>query len=149
VPVDLAAVVTEAIGAVAGAAAERRIAVETVRLDPLVVPGDRGRLRQVADALLSNAVKFSAADSTVTVRLAGETGAAVLSIADTGIGIPPAEQARLFRRLYRAGNARHSGIGGAGLGLALCRVVVERHGGTITLASGESSGTIATVRLPK
>jgi PAS domain S-box-containing protein len=146
--VDLAAVVTEAIGAVAGTAAERRIAVDPARLGPVTVPGDRDRLRQVVDALLSNAVKFSAADSTVKVRLAAESGAAVLSITDTGIGIPAAEQARLFRRLYRAGNARHSGIAGAGLGLALCRVVVERHRGTITLASGESTGTVATVRLP-
>jgi len=69
-------------------------------------------------------------------------------VTDNGPGVAPAEQPRLFRRLYRAGNARHTGIPGAGLGLALCRVVVERHHGSITLASHESTGTTVTVRLP-
>ncbi|GAA0498881.1 hypothetical protein Ade02nite_83740 [Paractinoplanes deccanensis] len=149
VAVDLTEVVTEAIAAIAPSAGERRIVVESVLTPELTVPGDRERLRQVVDALLGNAVKFSGTDSTVTVSLTDEHGeAAVLTIADQGVGVAPSEQARLFRRLYRGGNARHTGIPGAGLGLALCRVVVERHHGSITLASQEAAGTRVTVRLP-
>jgi signal transduction histidine kinase len=147
-PVDLSEVVSEAVLA-AAAAAERGIVVDPARIDAVVVRGDRGRLRQVVDNLLSNAVKFSPPAGTVTVTLTGEGGVASLIVADNGVGVPPAEQARLFRRLYRAGNVRHTGLPGAGLGLALCRVVVERHHGTITLASHESTGTTVTVRLPK
>ncbi|GIE92553.1 hybrid sensor histidine kinase/response regulator [Paractinoplanes rishiriensis] len=145
-PVDLAALVTEAI---AGATGERWIAVEADRVDKVTVPGDERRLRQVLDGLLSNAVKFSPPESTVTVNLVDEGEVVALTIADRGVGIPAEEQARLFRRLYRGGNVRHTGIPGAGLGLALCRVVVERHHGTITMSSHESTGTKVTVRLPK
>ncbi|WP_179855713.1 hybrid sensor histidine kinase/response regulator [Paractinoplanes atraurantiacus] len=149
VPVDLSAVITEAVEAIAPSAAERRITIEAALPGELIVPGDRERLRQVADALLGNAVKFSGSDSTVTVALTDEHGdAVVLTVADQGVGVAPSEQARLFRRLYRGGNARHTGIPGAGLGLALCRVVVERHHGSITLASQEAAGTKVTVRLP-
>ena len=145
-PVDLTALVGAAIKE---AAQERGIAVDTSRLDQVTVPGDHDRLRQVVDALLSNAIKFSPSDSAVTVALAGAGEMAVLTVADLGVGVPAAEQAKLFRRLYRGGNARHTGIPGSGLGLALCRVVVERHRGTIALTSHESTGTTVTVRLPQ
>jgi PAS domain S-box-containing protein len=145
-PVDLAAVVDDAVGATSS---DRGVAVEVARRDEVTVPGDRDRLRQVVDALLSNAVKFSPSDETVTVSLADQGDRAELTVADTGVGIPAAEQAKLFRRLYRGGNARHTGVSGSGLGLALCRVVVERHGGSILLTSHESTGTKVVVRLPK
>ncbi|MBB4698438.1 ATP-binding protein [Paractinoplanes abujensis] len=149
-PVDLTDVVAAAVDAVAPAAAGRGITVEANLPDELTVPGDAERLRQMTDALIENAVKFSRADSKVTVALTDEVGeVAVLTVADNGTGVAPAEQPRLFRRLYRAGNARHTGIPGTGLGLALCRVVVERHHGSITLASHESTGTTVTVRLPR
>ncbi|MEU8812951.1 ATP-binding protein [Actinoplanes sp. NPDC048796] len=150
VPVDLVEVVAAAIVAISSAAGERRITIETTMPAELTVPGDRDRLRQVVDALLGNAVKFSGTDSTVAITLTDEHGeAAVMTVADQGVGVAPSEQARLFRRLYRGGNARHTGIPGAGLGLALCRVVVERHHGSITLASQEAAGTKVTVRLPR
>ncbi|MGK5677665.1 ATP-binding protein [Actinoplanes sp. URMC 104] len=149
-PVDLTGVVTAAVDAVTRRAAGRGITVHATLPGELVVPGDAERLRQVADALLENAVKFSRADSTVTVSLADDQGeAAVLTVADNGPGVASAEQPRLFRRLYRGGNARHTGIPGAGLGLALCRVVVERHHGTITLESNQLTGTTVIVRLPR
>jgi len=145
-PVDLTALVGAAVGA---APAERGVTVETTRLDELTVPGDRDRLRQVVDALLSNAIKFSPSDAAVTVSLTDTGETAVLTIADIGVGIPASEQAKLFNRLYRGGNARHTGIPGSGLGLALCRVVVERHHGSIALSSHEATGTTVTVRLPQ
>jgi signal transduction histidine kinase len=106
-------------------------------------------LRQVADALLSNAIKFSPPEAAVTVSLTDTGETAVLTITDIGVGISAAEQAKLFNRLYRGGNARHTGIPGSGLGLALCRVVVERHRGSIALSSHEATGTTVTVRLPQ
>ena len=130
------------------APAERGIVVAAARLDEVTVPGDHDRLRQVVDALLSNAIKFSPSGASVTVALTDAAETAVLTIADHGVGIPAAEQAKLFRRLYRGGNARHTGIPGSGLGLALCRVVVERHGGSIAISSHEATGTTVTVRLP-
>jgi len=149
-PVDLAEIVHAAIEAQVPTAANRRITVEADLPPDLVVPGDAARLRQVVDALLGNAVKFSRPDSRITVSLSDEHGeAAVLTVADQGMGVAPSEQARLFRRLYRGGNARHTSIPGAGLGLALCRVVVERLHGSITLASQEQAGTKVTVRLPR
>lgn len=149
-PVDLTELVREAVDGAKAEAAERGVVVHAEIPGDVAVPGDRRRLRQVADALLSNAIKFSRADSTVTVTLSDEhRESALLTVADSGTGVAPAEQPRLFRRLYRAGNARHTGIPGAGLGLALCRVVVERHHGSITLASHESTGTTVTVRLPR
>jgi signal transduction histidine kinase/CheY-like chemotaxis protein len=148
-PVPLADVVDDAVRA---ARPGRGIKIDVTRLDEVSVPGDRERLGQVVMALLSNAIKFSPPDASVTVSLVGEGTSegslAVLTVSDTGVGIPAAEQAKLFRRLYRGGNARHTGIPGSGLGLALCRVVVERHHGTISLASLESTGTTVTVRLP-
>jgi len=145
-PVDL----TELVGRAMREAPEQRgIVVEGTRLDEVSVPGDRDRLRQVVDALLGNAIKFSPSDAAVTVSLADLGETAVLTIADTGVGIPAAEQAKLFHRLYRGGNARHTGIPGSGLGLALCRVVIERHHGSIALSSHEATGTTVTVRLPQ
>jgi signal transduction histidine kinase/PAS domain-containing protein len=148
-PVNLSDVVRDVVGAISGTAFDRGITIAMDRVDAVVVPGDRDRLRQVVDALLGNAVKFSQSDSMVDLKLVDQGHQAVLTVSDTGVGIPAAEQARLFRRLYRGGNARHTGIPGSGLGLALCRVVVERHRGTIALSSHESRGTTVTVRLPK
>ncbi|GAA0561219.1 hypothetical protein GCM10010172_50520 [Paractinoplanes ferrugineus] len=147
-PVDLTEVVTDSAGAIAGTAFDRGISIAIERLDRVRVPGDRDRLRQVVDALVGNAVKFSRSDSVVDVKLVDQGHQAVLTVSDSGVGIPVAEQARLFQRLYRGGNARHTGIPGSGLGLALCRAVVERHRGTIALSSHESRGTSVTVRLP-
>jgi signal transduction histidine kinase/CheY-like chemotaxis protein len=144
--VNLTEVVAEGI---AEAAVDRGVVINTDRLDEVTVPGDRARLRQVVEALVGNAVKFSPSDAAVGVTLVDQGDLVVLTVRDTGVGIPASEQAKLFRRLYRAGNARHTGIPGSGLGLALCRVVVERHRGTIALASHESTGTTVTVRLPK
>lgn len=146
--VDLVAVVTAAVRSAEAGARERRIAVDVEAPDSLRITGDARRLEQVVECLLDNAVKFSPDESTVVVRVAADAGAAVVAVTDTGSGVPAEDQPHLFRRLYRAGNARHNGVPGAGLGLALSRAVVERHHGTIVLTSGRPAGTTVTVRLP-
>ncbi|MEV4639888.1 ATP-binding protein [Actinoplanes sp. NPDC049548] len=140
---------TEVTGAAVAAAGERRITFETRLMPGLTMTGDSDRLRQVVDNLVDNAVKFSPDGSTVTVDLTGDDETIVLTVTDNGIGLPGDDRPALFRRLYRGDNARHSGIPGNGLGLALCRAVVERHHGTITLSRHEPAGTTVTVRLPR
>jgi signal transduction histidine kinase len=149
VDVDLAEITTAGVEAITPLAREHRITVDVHVPAGLTVPGDPGRLRQVVDSLLSNAVKFSPDDSTVTVTLAADGDLAVLTITDRGTGIPVAEQATMFRSLYRGRNAHQAGIPGAGLGLTLSRVLVERHHGTITLAPNQPTGTTVTVRFPR
>jgi len=146
--VNLADVVAAAVAHAAGYAAERDITVEVRVPETLMVTGDAERLTQMLQGLLDNALKYSHEKSTVTVVATAVDGTAQLTVADTGIGLPADDQAQLFRRLYRGGNARHSGIPGSGLGLAMSRAIVERQSGTITLAPNEPAGTTVTVRLP-
>jgi signal transduction histidine kinase len=147
--VDLVAVVAAAAGAAAEKAGRRGITIDTALPVSLVVPGDEDRLRQVVDNLLDNAIKFSPAESAVAVGLTADGAAAVLTVSDRGVGVPASGVPHVFRRLFRADNVRHSGVPGAGLGLALSRVVVERHHGAITLGSEPGAGTTVTVRLPR
>ncbi len=146
--VDLSAVLQSAAATVIADSGEPSSRIRTDLPDRLEIGGDQARLRQVAENLIGNAVKYSPAGSPVTVTLTAEDDAALLTVADDGMGIPEGERNRLFARLYRATNARHSGIPGAGLGLALSRAIVELHRGTITLTAGTTGGTTATVRLP-
>ena len=98
--------------------------------------------------LLTNAVKFTGAEGTVSVHAERRGGELVLTVADTGMGIPADEQQALFTRFFRATNAIHRAVPGTGLGLAIVRTIVEQHGGSIDIVSTEDVGTTATVRLP-
>jgi signal transduction histidine kinase/FixJ family two-component response regulator len=143
-PVDLAGVVRAAVDAGIPSA----VTVEARLPQRLTVTGDAGRLRQVVDHLLRNAVGYSPDGATVTVGLVAADGCAELTVSDAGMGVPAGDRERVFRRFHRAGNARHGGPTGVGLGLALCRVVVERHHGTVTLRPRRPQGTTVTIRLP-
>jgi PAS domain S-box-containing protein len=117
----------------------------------LVGRWDRGRLERVLGNLLSNAVKYSPDGGTVEVCVRpvdGPDGAwAELAVTDRGVGIPAADLPFIFERFRRGANVTGR-VGGAGLGLAGARRIVEHHGGTITAASEEGAGTTVTVRLP-
>jgi signal transduction histidine kinase len=110
--------------------------------------GDRARLGQVLDNLISNALKFTPASGAVTVRLDRESDHAVIEVADTGPGIPADEQSRLFERFYRTSGAHRDAVPGTGLGLAICRTIVEAHRGTIGVMSAPGAGTTFRVELP-
>ncbi len=125
----------------------------TVRLETgpsLTVRADPARLRQVLDNLLSNAVKYTPAGGTVTVSASrGDTGGtAVVSVSDTGIGIPAEQYQQLFTRFFRASTALAHGIKGTGLGLAVTKAIVDAHHGTLTATPAEPTGTTFTFTLP-
>ncbi|WNG15165.1 PAS domain-containing protein [Cystobacter fuscus] len=114
----------------------------------LVVRGDKGRLAQVLANLLENARKYSPLKGPIRVTLAQRGAEALVSVADSGIGIPVDQQAHLFERFFRARNAPISGFGGLGLGLYICRHVVERHGGRIWVESEPGHGSTFRFTLP-
>jgi signal transduction histidine kinase len=146
--VDLPELVQKCVEALRPAAVEKGVELEVLTEGAPTVRGDRHRLTQVLDNLVSNAVKFTDGGGTVTVSTASNGGSATLVVADTGIGIPSDEQGKVFSRFFRASSATQRTIPGTGLGLAICRALVEQHGGTISLESAEGEGTRVTVTLP-
>jgi signal transduction histidine kinase len=147
-PVDLAEIAAAAVEAARPAADDKGLTLELRADGDARVDGDATRLEQVLDNLISNAVKFTGAGGRVVVGVGGDGRRAVLGVEDTGVGIPAAEQERLFSRFFRASTATRRAIPGTGLGLVIVRAIVEQHGGTIELASREGAGTRVTVALP-
>jgi PAS domain S-box-containing protein len=147
-PANAANVVNDALDSLAGAAAGAGLKVVTEVDSPVVAAIDTARLRQVVDTLLDNAVKYTPVGGTVTVRLAREGPEAVLSVDDTGVGIPAAERGKLFRRFFRGTHAKAAGIPGSGLGLAIARAVMDKHNGTIAMSDRDGAGATFVVRLP-
>ena len=112
------------------------------RQGPWII-GDRTRLRQVTLNLISNAVKFTS-EGQVALDVSDEGKHVVISVSDTGIGIPPNEQEVIFHEFYRSEHAIQSGYGGMGLGLAITRQLVEQHGGRIGVRSPGDLGSGST-----
>ena len=122
-----------------------------LRLDVDPIPslrGDPARLGQLLDNLVSNAVKFTESGGRVVVALGANGDDVVLAVSDNGIGIPVAEQRRLFDRFFRASTAQDRAIEGTGLGLTIVHAIVRAHGGEIELTSDVGQGTTFRVRLP-
>jgi PAS domain S-box-containing protein len=132
------------------AADRHRVVVETAEIT-LVGFWDRRRLERVLRNLLTNAIKYSPAGGTITVIVAREStngiDEATITVVDSGIGIPAADQRSIFERFHRGSNVVGT-IQGTGLGLASARQIVEQHGGTISVASEEGKGATFTIRLP-
>jgi len=117
--------------------------------EPIVIEADSHRLHQVLSNLLANAVKFTPAGGHVTLSCRREDDHAVMTIADTGIGVPKDAQPHIFDPFRQADSSLTRGHGGLGLGLAIARYLVDLHGGTIRVDSpGEHQGTTFTVHLP-
>jgi signal transduction histidine kinase len=112
----------------------------------LPMVGDPKLLSQVFNNLLSNAIKYSPGDSVIKIGAAIEADRAVVTVEDSGLGIPPGDIDRLFERYFRGSNV--SGIVGTGVGLNLVKMVVDLHGGDIEVDSTEGTGSRFTVRLP-
>ncbi len=114
---------------------------------PIVVIGDKEKLRIAIHNLLENAIKYGAANTDITLTLAGMGGKAVLTVGDKGVVIPHEEHARIFEKFFRASNTREKYVG-VGLGLYATKHIVERQGGTLTFTSTPLEGTIFTLALP-
>jgi PAS domain S-box-containing protein len=149
-PVSLTRLVLQAVDDHRAAAEAEHLTVTADLVPHPPVHADPVRLRQVLDNLLSNAIKYTPTGGAVAVGLGGDDadGTAVVTIADTGIGVPAEQYPQLFGRFFRASTAVESGIKGTGLGLAVTRAIVEAHGGTVAAAPREGGGTVFTVRLP-
>jgi signal transduction histidine kinase len=146
--VDLAQVVEESIEACRPMAESRKIELVASVGNPPPLVGDRARLAQVLDNLVSNALKFTETGGRVEVTLSSDDGHVLLEVKDTGLGIDPEEQPLLFERFFRSSRATENAIPGTGLGLAITKAIVERHGGWITLESEEDVGTTVRVEIP-
>jgi PAS domain S-box-containing protein len=116
--------------------------------DALLVDGAPVYLRRLLDNLVGNAIKFTPAGGTITVRVCQEGEWVVLQVADTGIGIPPDEQERIFDRFYQIDGSARRRYRGFGLGLTLVKEIVEAHDGTVGVESEEGEGSVFTVKLP-
>ncbi|MFF0120552.1 SpoIIE family protein phosphatase [Micromonospora arida] len=147
-PVDLAAVTAD-LASVFRSAVERAGLTFEVDCPPLPEPVyvDRGMWEKIILNLLSNALKFTF-DGSIRVRLRAEAGRAVVTVADTGIGVPAEEMPRLFERFHRIENVRSRSNEGSGIGLALVRELVGLQGGDITADSTIGHGTAFTIGLP-
>jgi PAS domain S-box-containing protein len=147
-PADIAQVTAE-LASVFRSAVDRAGLVFEVDCPPLPEPVylDRGMWEKVVLNLLSNALKFTF-DGAIRVSAHAEGGQAVVTVGDTGIGVPAREMPRLFERFHRIENARSRSNEGSGIGLALVQELVQLHGGTITGSSAEGNGTTFTIRLP-
>jgi signal transduction histidine kinase len=145
--VDVADVVRRAAAATAALFETSGLALAVDAGGPLSVVGDRDRLIQVVINLLSNAVKFTPSGSVhVGARMADAE--VLVSVTDTGVGIDPADQARVFEPFAQAEDALAAGPRGTGLGLPICRQIVEHHGGRLWLVSAVGAGSTFTFALP-
>jgi two-component system sensor histidine kinase BaeS len=144
-PVDVAETVRRAVGADPGGAPVR------VSVDPAAaeVRADAGRLEQILRNLISNARRHTPDDGRIDIRANRDGRHVRIAVADTGCGIPAEHLPHVFDRFYRADPSRDRATGGAGLGLAIVRRLVEAHGGTVAAASdGAARGTTITISIP-
>jgi two-component system phosphate regulon sensor histidine kinase PhoR len=123
-------------------AARKQLALEVPSSEAWpVVRGDAASLREVLQNLLDNAVQYTPPGGRISLRVETQDHHAILSVSDTGIGIPQAEQGRIFERFYRIDAARSPDAGGTGLGLAIAKHIVEAHGGRLWVESVVGQGS--------
>jgi two-component system heavy metal sensor histidine kinase CusS len=146
-PFRLDAALRDVVDLFAPAAEERGIDLALSERNDVWIDGDDCRLRQMISNLLDNAIKFTPSGGNVRVALVASDGVAELTVRDAGVGIAPEHLPRVFDRFYRADRARTRDGAGAGLGLAICRTIVEAHGGSISIISEPGKGTTIAVRL--
>jgi signal transduction histidine kinase len=146
---DLVKFAVDVVKDLALASADRglELTVETPK-KPIYVFADSGRLQQVMHNLLENAMRYTEAGGKIVVRVEAAPGEALVSVSDTGVGIPEADLPYVFERFFRSKGSRATNPGGSGLGLSIVRWIVEAHKGKVTVESQLGKGSTFTVRLP-
>lgn len=146
-PVDLLAVSQEAAENLQDAAAARDVTV-SVTGQPAVIPGVRRLIYEIVYNLCDNAIKYNRDGGRVDVTVAADAGGSSITVADTGIGIAPEHQSRVFERFYRVDKSHSKASGGTGLGLSIVKHAVQYHHGRIELESTPGTGTTIRVVFP-
>lgn len=146
-PVELYELASEELASLESAAEQKRVSL-VLEGEAVTVNGARQLLREVVHNLCENAVKYNIEGGGVTVTVARLNGEAIFRVRDTGIGIPPEHQTRVFERFYRVDKSHSKETGGTGLGLSIVKHAVRYLGGTIELISAPGEGTTITVHLP-
>ncbi len=145
---DLSALATDTAEDAELLAAPARLKISTAIAPGVRVTGDEVLLRRLLLNLVDNAVRYNRPGGEVRLALRREGGDAVLTLANTGPGIPAEKRGELFQRFFRLDADRNRATGGSGLGLSLCREIAVAHGGRIELVRSEADGTEFVVRLP-
>jgi heavy metal sensor kinase len=140
--------VSDCCRSVQSLAASRHLRLECYAGGDLQFRGDEALLRRLLMNLLDNAIRYTPPGGTVTAALDPNGTAVQLRVADTGVGIAPADAPRVFERFFRAGEARSRQDGGFGLGLAIVKWVAESHHGSVECQSAPGTGSVFTVKLP-
>jgi PAS domain S-box-containing protein len=148
-PVSLSSLINGAYQAVVPSLMSRdlQMSIDTAP-DADAIVGDAGQLDRVMINLLTNAIKFTPDGGWIAVSTRAERDGVVIRVADSGIGIPIEDQARIFERFFRSPSAEHLAVPGTGLGLSITKAIIEEHGGSIAVASHPGDGTQVTVTLP-
>ena len=146
--IDLHPLITETVRVVALQAAEKSITLDTRIAEGMVLHADRRAIKQIVINLLSNAVKFTGNGGRITLRARKVAGAIMLTIEDTGCGIPKDALKKLGRPFEQVQNQFSKNHTGSGLGLAISRSLAELHGGALKIRSTQGGGTIVSVRIP-
>jgi two-component system sensor histidine kinase/response regulator len=147
-PVSVTSVISKAVESIEPHAVRKAVEVVPSLEEPLSpVFGDEGTLTEALVNLGNNAVKYSHMGSEVLIKAKEEDGYIVISVSDTGVGIPEEELPYIFDDFYRAKSGKEA-AGGAGLGLAICRRIIETHDGSITVESELGKGSTFVIRLP-
>jgi two-component system OmpR family sensor kinase len=145
-PVDLASIAAEAVQQARIVAVGRPIKLDAA--EPVIVDADAGRLRQIIDNLIGNAVQHTPPETPVAVTVSSEAGRGQLTVADRGPGMTQEQASHVFERFYRTDDARTRTRGGAGLGLAIAASLAAAHGGELTVYTRPGEGAAFQLRLP-
>ncbi|HHS14500.1 MAG TPA: HAMP domain-containing protein [bacterium] len=146
---DVKRVVEEAVTVCRNKALEKKVDLIFVASDPLPRDLNSPLLEEAVVNLIDNAIKYSEAGKTVTVRALRKNDSILIEVADQGCGIAPEHLPRIFERFYRVGRARSRAVGGTGLGLAIVKHIVQVHGGEVSVESRENEGSTFRIVLPE
>ena len=147
-PVDLSSIVAATMPELNSVATRRSVTL-SYQGEPAMVSGVPHLLTAIATNLISNAIKYNRAEGKVMITVENTPEGAVLTVADTGIGIPEDHRERIFQRFYRVDKSHSKAVGGTGLGLSIVKHAAQIHGAAVELESQENEGTTIRIRFPK